>query len=212
MRYAMRCALLAAAGAIGSMAATTAWAQQPAPRPRGERPGIVEVPRSVRRGFWGTLSVGAGGEQVAVQQAGYGYSNTFTRPVVAVRAGGTLGPHWRLGGEAQTWIDEQGGALQTLSSFLGVAQFYPFSHAGLFVKGGLGFAHNGFVDPYGFGVADLGFAANLGLGWEAPVASQVFLTPIVEVVGQHYDRRYEPSYNERIVHVGLGVGFQPPIH
>jgi hypothetical protein len=155
--------------------------------------------------------VGAGGEQVALQQAGYGYTDMFTRPVIAFRAGGTLGPHMRLGGEAQTWIDEQGGTWQTLASLLGVAQFYPFAHGGLFVKGGFGFARNGFVDPYGFGVADLGFAANLGVGWEVPVAPQVFLTPIVEVVGQHYDRRYDPDYNERIVHVGLGVGFQPPI-
>jgi len=177
------------------------------------RRGIVEVGRTERpagrRGFWAVFGLGGGSEQFSVDDGADEWSDPFTQPVVALRAGGTLGPHLRLGGEAQSWISEEAGTVQSLSSLLAVAQVYPFRRAGLHLKAGAGLARNGFEDEFGFDEGDTGFAAVLGVGWDVWVSRQFYLSPLVEVVGQRYERRDAFDYSERIVHVGLGVGFQP---
>jgi len=86
-------------------------------------PGLVEVKEGTRRGFWLGLGLGAGGESNDV--AGSGYSDPFYQPTLSLRAGGTVNPHLRLGGEFLSWFDEQGDATASLSSVLFVAQYYP---------------------------------------------------------------------------------------
>jgi hypothetical protein len=95
-------------------------------------PGLVEVKEGVRRGFWAGIGLGAGGESNDV--AGSGYSDVFYQPTVSLRAGGTVGSHLRLGGEVLSWFDEQGDAVASLTSLLFVAQFYPLSSAGFYLK------------------------------------------------------------------------------
>lgn len=201
---------LALAWMAATIGATRAAAQVPDRHGRGGREGIVEVgERSGRHGFWLSLGLGAGAEQYSVQPDLNHYSDSFTQPVVALAAGGTVGPHWRLGGEAQSWFSTENGDTQSLASFLGVVQFYPFARHGLYLKGGVGLARNGVTDPYGFEVSDAGFAAALGAGWEIALSRRFFLAPLVEVVGQNYQRRDAPDYRERIFHVGVGIGLQP---
>ena len=53
-------------------------------------------------------------------------------------AGGTIGQRLRLGGEIIAWVNEEGHAVESLSSVLLVARFYPLSAAGLYLKGGVG--------------------------------------------------------------------------
>ena len=155
----------------------TAFAQQ-AP------PGLVEVKEGTRRGFWFGLGLGAGGESNDV--AGPGYSDLLYQPTISLRAGGTVGSHLRLGGEVLSWFDEEGDAVASLSSVLFVAQFYPLSSAGLYLKGGLGIGRNAIDFNDGFNVGDTGFAGLLGAGYELRLGRRFYLNPTVDLVGHSY--------------------------
>jgi hypothetical protein len=169
-------------------------------------PGLVEVREGSRRGFWLGLGLGAGGESNDV--AGSGYSEPFYQPTVSLRAGGTLGPHLRLGGEVLSWFDEQGDAVASLSSLLLVAQLYPFRSSGLYFKAGAGVGRNAIEFDDGFDVGDTGFAGLLGAGYELRLGRRFYLNPVVDLVGHSYSGRAGGDYSERLVNFGLGVLFQ----
>lgn len=170
-------------------------------------PGLVEVKDGSRRGFWFGLGLGAGGESNDFL-AGGGYSDQFYQPTISLKAGGTVGPHLRLGGEILSWINEEGHAVESLSSAMFVAQFYPIKTAGLYLKGGLGLGRNAVDFDDGFNVGDTGFAALVGAGYELRLGRQVYLNPVVDVVGHTYDSRAGGSYRERLLNFGLGVLIQ----
>lgn len=168
-------------------------------------PGLVEVrDTGNRHGFWFGLGLGAGGESFDLRD-GAGYSNAFYKPTVSLRAGGTLGRNWRLGGEVLSWINERARAVESLSSFLFVAQFYPIKAAGLYLKGGLGVGRNAVDFGDGFNVGDTGFAGLVGAGYELRLGRQFYLNPVVDLVGHRYDARAGGSYRERLVNFGLGI-------
>jgi Outer membrane protein beta-barrel domain len=169
-------------------------------------PGLVEVQDS-RRGFWLGLGLGAGGESNDFV-AGSGYSDVFYQPTLSLKAGGTLGPHWRLGGEILAWINEEPHAVESLSSAMFVAQFYPIRTTGLYLKGGVGLGRNAVDFDDGFNVGDTGFAGLIGAGYELRVGRQVYLNPVVDLVGHRYDGRAGGSYRERLINFGVGVVFQ----
>jgi hypothetical protein len=176
----------------------TSPAQQPPP-------GLVEVrDAGNRHGFWFGLGLGAGGESFDLRD-GAGYSNAFYKPTVSLQAGGTLGQHWRLGGEVLSWFHERAHAVESLSSLLFVAQFYPIKAAGLYLKGGLGVGRNAVDFDDGFNVGDTGFAGLVGLGYELRLGRRFYLNPVVDVVGHRYDARAGGSYRERLVNFGLGI-------
>jgi hypothetical protein len=168
--------------------------------------GLVEVKEGTRRGFWFGLGLGAGGESNDV--AGPGYSDLFYQPTISLRAGGTVGSHLRLGGEVLSWFDEEGDAVASLSSALFVAQFYPLSSAGFYLKGGLGIGRNAIDFDDGFNVGDTGFAGLIGAGYELRLGRRIYLNPTVDLVGHSYSGRLGVGYSERLVNFGLGVLFQ----
>jgi hypothetical protein len=173
-------------------------------------PGLVEVDDARRRGFWFGVGLGAGGESndvVGVTQSGF--SDLFYQPTVSLRAGGTVGSHWRLGGEVLSWINEEGDAVESLSSVLFVAQFYPIKAAGLYLKGGVGIGRNAVDFDYGFDVGDTGLAGLIGAGYELRLGRHIYLNPAVDLVGHTYDARAGGSYRERLINFGLGVLVQP---
>jgi hypothetical protein len=167
-------------------------------------PGLVEVREGGRRGFWFGLGVGAGGESNDVA-AGSGYTDLFYQPTVTLRVGGTVGPHLRLGGEVLSWINDEAEAVETLSSLLFVAQFYPIKSAGLYLQGGLGVGRNAVEFDYGFDVGDTGLAGLVGAGYELRLGRHFYLNPAVDLVGHHYSSRAGGSYRERLVNFGLGI-------
>lgn len=188
------CFLTVVALLVGPM---HAGAQQPPP-------GLVEVQEGGRRGFWLGLALGAGGESNDFL-GGPGYSDLFYQPTISVKAGGTLGTHWRLGGEVLSWINEEGTAVESLTSALFVAQFYPLKAAGLYLKGGAGIGRNAVDFDDGFNVGDTGFAGIVGLGYEMRLGRHVYLNPALDFVGHTYNGRAGGSYRERLVNFGLGV-------
>jgi len=169
--------------------------------------GLVEVHESDRRGFWGALGVGAGGEAYDLRD-GAGYSGELYRPTVSLRLGGTPSQYVRLGGEILGWIDDQGARTESISSFLFITQFYPAPTTGFYVKGGLGLGRHEVDFDNGFGVGDTGFAGLLGAGWEVRVGRRIYLNPAVDLVQHRYTGRGGERYRERIVNFGVGVLFQ----
>jgi hypothetical protein len=167
-------------------------------------PGLVEVREGSRRGFWLGLGLGAGGESYDLR-TGAGYSDLLYRPTVSLRMGGTVSQHLRLGGEVLSWINENGPAVESLSSALFIAQFYPAKSLGLYLKGGLGIGRNAVDFDDGFDVGDTGFAGLLGAGYELRLGRRFYLNPVVDLVGHTYDDRFGGSYRERLVHFGLGI-------
>jgi hypothetical protein len=73
---------------------------------------------------------------------GLGYSAELYRPTVSLRLGGTPSSHLRLGGEILGWIDDQCSRTELLASLLFIAQLYPATSTGLYLKGGLGLGRN----------------------------------------------------------------------
>jgi len=170
-------------------------------------PGLVEVKEGERRGFWLGLGIGAGGESNDLASGG-GYSEAFYQPTISLRAGGTVSPHLRLGGEVHAWINEEVDAVESLSSALIIGQFYPFRTAGLYLKGGLGIGRNAVEFDDGFDVGDTGFAALIGVGYELRLGRHVALNPAIDFVGHTYDGRNGGNYHERLVNLGLGFVIQ----
>jgi len=169
--------------------------------------GLVEVPESDRRGFWGALGVGAGGEAYDLRD-GAGYSGELYRPTVSLRLGGTPSQYVRLGGEILGWIDDQGARTESISSFLFITQFYPAPTTGFYLKGGLGLGRHEVDFDNSFGVGDTGFAGLLGAGWEVRVGRRIYLNPAADLVQHRYTGRGGERYRERIVNFGVGVLFQ----
>jgi hypothetical protein len=169
--------------------------------------GLVEVHESTRKGFWLGLGLGAGGESYDVRPA-VGYSDVLYRPTVSLRLGGTVSPRLRLGGEVLSWINDAGPAVESLSSALFIAQFYPFSRSGLYLKGGLGIGRNAVDFDNGFDQGDTGFAALVGAGYELRLGRRFYLNPVIDVVGHRYDDGMIGDYRERLVNFGLGILLQ----
>ena len=188
------------AAVIVLLAAGNGWSQA-APR------GLVEVTHGGRAGFWGGVGLGAGGEAFDLLD-GAGYSRELYKPTISVRLGGTVDQHLRLGGELLSWIDDQGGQTASLSSVLFIAQAYPLSTAGFYLKGGLGVGRNAVDFRNGLDVGDTGFAGLVGAGWELRVGRRIYLNPAIDLVGHRYTGRAGDRYHERLLNFGLGILFQ----
>ena len=161
-----------------------------------------------RRGFWGVLSVGAGAERVDLEGDGFGYSDELTRPVVALRLGGTVNRHLRLGGELNSWINERNDVTETVSALMLIAQYYPSARAGLFLKGGVGIGRSAVEFEDGFDIGDTGFAGAIGAGWDIKLGRRFALVPTVDWAHHTYAGDPGEGYKERILTVGLGFALQ----
>lgn len=176
---------------------------------QGHRPGIRQVGAAEgRRGFWGVFEVGAGSEAVNFDDDGLGYSDALTRPAFALRLGGTVSQHLRLGGELNGWVNDQAGITETVGAAMFVAQFYPWTRAGLFLKGGLGLGGSSIEDNFGNRSSDGGFAANLGVGYDVRIGRRVYLVPTINVNSYRLNGSSGADYTERIGTIGLGIAYQ----
>lgn len=191
-----------------SWAVTTALLIAPALASAQEPPdGLVEVSESTRRGFWLGLGLGAGGESFDLSPS-QGYSDLLYRPTVSLRLGGTVSQRLRLGGEVLSWINDVGPAVESLSSALFIAQLYPFSSSGFYLKGGLGIGRNAVDFDDGFDEGDTGFAGLIGAGYELRLGRRFYLNPTIDLVGHRYDDGVVGDYRERLVNFGLGILLQ----
>ena len=175
---------------------------------RSINPHLRETPRDVRDGFWISFGVGAGRESFRFFDDPAGYSPEVTGPTFYLKMGGTPSQHWTLGGEAFAWRDDYVNGNEMLSSLMLIAQWYPSTESGLFLKGGAGLAYSYIEDTSapGYVIADKegGLAGVLGAGYEIRIGRNVSLAPTIDVHLQSYGRS---NVNERVVNLGLGVTF-----
>lgn len=171
------------------------------------RPGIRVAESGARSGFWGVFTIGAGVEQVKFENDPLGFSDPLTRPVVDIRLGGTLSPHWRLGGELSSWINSDNGLTETVSGAMLITQLYPWERRGLFLKAGAGLGQSAIEDDFGELGKDTGFVGALGVGWDIRLGRRVFLVPTVDV-STYALGAGDTQYQERITTFGLGIAYQ----
>jgi hypothetical protein len=195
--------LMPFAGGLGA----TALLAQDDHTPRG----LTEVttPRDGRHGGWANIGLGVGQETFDINGDGIPQADWLARPTLILRAGGTVSPEFRLGGEGFLWFNSEGNVSQTLSALMAVGQLYPGAGSPLFFKGGGGFGYNYFGDDYyGYSYSgDFGFVWNVGAGIEIPVGRQVKLVPTVDYYKFSFDGRSYPNYNEEVVNFGLAIQF-----
>ena len=212
----IRVTLLFACATVIPLLATEAAAQEPPP-------GLTEVRDGSRHGLWFAAGLGAGGESYDLR-TGTGYSGLLYQPTVSLRLGGKVNPHLRLGGEVLSWINEQGDAVESLSSALFVAQYYPASALGLYLKGGLGIGRNAvdFQDSLK-SVTLVSAGLRRSRAQSSVWAERFYLNPDGQsfAFGQTYNGRGGGNYRERLVNFGLGcagpdeagdLGQSLPIH
>jgi hypothetical protein len=125
----------------------------------------------VRQGFWysGGLGYGSLGCDNCDGREG-GLSG-------GISLGGTVSQKWLLGVGTTGWTKSEGGARLSIGTLDARARFYPSAKRGFFLTGGLGVGtiH---ADLGTFGsTSETGFAAVLGLGFDARVGSNVSLAP-----------------------------------
>jgi hypothetical protein len=207
--------VLAAVGATVLMfSASEASAQR--------RRGLVDISeRHERHNAWLNISLGAGSENYRYSNVAGGWRRPedLTKPSLSIAAGGTVNPHFRLGGELNAWVneytDQDGfGITETLVGGLLIGQVYPVRELGLFIKGGLGISRSGSAVSGGIGTGETGFSYLYGAGYEIKLARNFFLTPALNVM-QHRSSSGQVLPNdqgtlrERVWTIGVGLTFQP---
>jgi len=200
--------------AVLLLAATVGMTAEAVAQEESAPKGLEVVKNPTRRsGFWGSLGFGVGSETFTVPdsavQPGWLASPTFN-----LRVGGTPDVHLRLGGELISWYNESGGISQTLGGFAGIAQIYPSTTQGFFLKGGGGYAWNSFGEDYycswyycyEYGYSyDSGFMWTAGAGWEIPISRKLNIMPTVDYYEFYFGGRYTADYTERLWNFGISI-------
>jgi hypothetical protein len=178
------------------------------------RRGLVDVsPDHARHGFWLAVGLAAGGDSWRFSDEAE-YTETLWKPTFSLALGGTVNPHFRLGGELKVWADEyfdeveQVEVTESLVGALLVGQFYPSRRLGLFLKGGVGVSRSGTDVEFGDGTGETGFSTLLGAGYEARLGRNIFITPYVDLMQHRSSERNQPTLHERLVSVGVNMTFQ----
>lgn len=204
--------------AVGAMLFTIQASEAQAQRRRG----LVDISdRHERHGAWVSFGLGAGSENYRYSNDPNGWSRVddLTKPTLYFAAGGTVNPHFRLGGELNAWINEytdQDGysVTETLVGGLITGQVFPVRDLGLFLKGGLGISRSGTSVGGGIGTGETGFSYLYGAGYEVKLARNFFLVPAITMM-QHRSSSGQNLPNdagtlhEKVWTIGIGLTFQP---
>jgi len=180
-------------------------AQQEANAPKG----LEVVPNAgTRQGAWGNFGIGVGSETFSTSGMTVD-PGWLARPTLDMRGGGTMSPHFRLGAELVSWFNSEGTVSQTLGGFGLVGQLYPSPTMGFFLKGGGGYAWNGFSDNYyyyGYPISyDSGWFWTAGAGWEIPMNRKLNLVPTVDYYEFGFGGRSTQDYTEKLWNYSLAI-------
>lgn len=190
--------------------AIVAWAPSVAAQQEPQAPkGLEVVPDAgIRRGGWGNFGLGVGSETFSTSGMTVD-PGWLARPTLDLRGGGTMSPHFRLGGELVTWFNSEGTVSQTLGGLALIGQIYPSPTMGFFLKGGGGYAWNGFSDNYyyyGYSISyDSGFMWTAGAGWEIPLNKKLNLVPTVDYNEFYFGGRSMQDYTEKLWNYSLAI-------
>jgi hypothetical protein len=140
---------------------------------------------SPRHGFW--FAVGAASGSVGMNCSGC-TSDRKSGASGTVRMGGTLSPHWLLGGEIDGWAKSESGVDMTVASVAVVASWYPSRTGGFFLKFGLGGLAYHEEDPDASKSDITGAAGVFGLGYDLRVGRSFALTPYLNSIASSNSR------------------------
>lgn len=145
------------------MAGTPAWAQS----------------KPERKGFWASVQFGYGLLDKFSDQEPHNQQDAFA---LAFNLGGTLNRHVRLGAQINGWLVEAYGLYDpakgaSLSQIFAIAQVYPWSARGVFLKVGAGRAIYTSHDPDEFGSS--GWGQTIAVGYDWSVSRRFSLTPAI---------------------------------
>ncbi len=160
-----------------------------------------------RAGFWGSEGLGMGAQSFRFSGED-SFGPVLYQPTAALALGGTINSSFRVGAEGQAWINAMGSDVESMSSAMLIAQWYPIKSAGLFLKGGAGIGRTGLDRSDGTSSADIGFATTVGVGAELRMGQSMFMVPSVSWVYHVYQNPGEAAYRARVVTFGLALLFQ----
>jgi len=170
--------------------------------------GLVELDREgIRGGLYITGGLGAGGEQFKFSDESE-WSEKLTKPTLTLRIGGTPDQSIRVGGEIFGWGAETDEGEESFAAILGTIQFYPMRDGGLWLKAGGGWAESAIDFFNGARTAESGFAWTAGAGYEIQLSRSIAIGPAVELYQGSFQRRGEPTLNERVLNIGGQITFQ----
>jgi hypothetical protein len=167
MGFAIR---MSAVVAVVVLAATGDGLAQDVKKPDGQSP---------RHGLY--LSVGAGGGSVGFECSICNSDNRTGGASGYIGLGGTLSPHWRLGGEVNVWGRSEGGVDRVAVAVQFVAAWYPSRTGGFFVKAGVG----GLAHAEDDGTNELtasGGSFSLGIGYDVRIGRSLAITPFLNSI------------------------------
>src|SRR5262245_59221442 len=134
-------------------------------------------------GFW--LSVGAGAGLNRVDCESCDEINRYWGPSGFDRAGGTVSPHIKVGGELHFWQASKEDADAYVRGLQALVNWYPSSSGGFFGQVGLGLSRIRSSFDVGEEVvraAEVGLSVSAGVGWDVPLKKGLYLTPRVASV------------------------------
>jgi hypothetical protein len=174
----------------------------------------------------GTASTGHSGFHAAVG-LGYGSASVTcdgcdnsreSSVAVLLRFGGAVKPGVVLSGEINGWSKELNGATTTFSWLNFVAQFYPQSTEGFYVKAGVGFGGlraTGFASGLGsLKLETTNFGLIAGVGYDVPLTRSFSLTPYADFLfAAAADEKLNGgstgvSLGANLIHVGLAASWR----
>jgi len=124
--------------------------------------------------------------------------------------GGTLSPHWRLGGEMNVWGRSESGVDRVAAAVQLVAAWYPSRTGGFFLKAGVGalaYSEDGLVE-----VTTSGGSFSLGVGYDARIGRSLAVTPFINSIVTskstleiNHVRLNDVEVNPSLVQIGLAL-------
>ena len=158
-----------------------------------------EMDKHRRSGMWFSLGLGGGwnltknvNDETQSGFAGY------------IRAGGTLSPHFLLGGEVEWWYSDVSDDVSLSRGNLTlVGQYYPSLDLGGFLKLGIGVSGAEIITAGGSqSTWETGAGVTAGVGWDVPVGQKISLTANADFLFQRV-----ADINNTLLLFTLGVTF-----
>jgi hypothetical protein len=168
-------------------------------------PAQGQVAGGERKGFWFAGGLGYGSAIVTCDGCTGPREGAASGYLVL---GGTVNPHFLLGGESDLWIKSVSGVTLTLGTITLTGYFYPSRTGGFFVKAGVGAALSEATagdqsESHG------GPGGLIGIGYDIPAGRKVAIVPYASWnVGSLGSIGEFGTAKENTLQIGLGVKVQ----
>ena len=113
-----------------------------------------------------------------------------------------------MSGWIYPYYTDGGDVTETLSGVFGIAQFYPSSRNGLYLKGGVGLGRDAFDYSGGPTLSDYGLAFVAGAGYDIRVGRHLAITPTIDFQQHDYSGAQGGGHRERLWAFGVALTYQ----